>query len=171
MGHFSPEKNGAKRLKLTRYVWCLCVLLGLTGTIAMGQQQAPQDCTQYDHSFPLNVYSSYAQQQHSSGADWFDHTTANSCSYSGTPSPTGPVGCAVSASSVSQSGAQDVGSLSALYILDTHYASVADAQGGTSAANGASATADSEGAAAFQSCLFSCGTNISISGQWARRGI
>ena len=139
-------------------ILCLLFLLGC------GQFGVAQQCSDYNTSVgPIN-YGTTDSQQHATGVHSFAHAAKGSCTYSGTGSYYGPVGCTLTAQANSYSGAGDDGTLQLQYALDTHNASYKDAQGGASGVNGADAKADSEGVGTVQSCVGSCSTNISISG-------
>ena len=146
-------------VKVAKYVWCIAISLALVGSV-YGQA----DCTQYNFNSGASFYNSYDYQQHSTGLHGFAHGSHKTCTYSGTPSPNNAVGCNVTASAQSSSGAADTGVLAIQYVLDVHNLSWQDSQGAASGANGAGAIADSEGAAAVKSCVGSCAVNISING-------
>ncbi len=120
------------------------------------------DCSDFNTTPGPFVYGSVGTYQHVSGSHQFAHVAKGSCSYSGTASYTSAVGCGLTAQASSSSGESDAGTLN---VLGAHYGTYRDAQGITSSGNGAGASADSEGAAAFERCLVSgCGVSISITG-------
>lgn len=122
------------------------------------------DCSAYNVTYGPFDHVLFATQQHSSGEHFWDNQTGSMCTYSGTASTSGPVGCSVVAQADDAPAGGEAGSLSGLYSLYTHYLGVSQQSGTSAANNGGSAKADTEGAFAVESCLFSCSVNITITG-------
>jgi len=124
---------------------------------------AQTDCSTYNSgTLYENTYIGSNTAEHQNGSHFWQDYGSGSCSYSGTASYSGSVGCTVSATARSNYSGGDGGTLSTL--IDKHYLSASEASGGMTSYGGGSATADTEAALAVQSCPYSCSTTITISG-------
>jgi hypothetical protein len=123
---------------------------------------AGQDCANFSQPQGPFEFDVTDIQEHTSGFHEFDQLYSGSCAYTGRASPSAPVGCSLTATAYSSTSTFEDGSLAdPLY---THYGNHNDKDGTTSSSGGSAGSADAEGAAAFQSCLFSCSTTINITG-------
>ena len=107
------------------------------------QSRAQTNCSTYNRTLGPYPYGSMDAQEHITGDHAFANGMSGSCTYAGTASAYGPVGCSVTATANSTSGASDDGTLA--NPLKTHYTNYKDAQGLATAGNGNGAAADAEG--------------------------
>lgn len=127
--------------------------------------QTPTNCNYYNTTTGPFPYGSVNTLEHNSGAHQFANSMTGSCTYTGTASAYGTVGCNLTAKANSGSGAGEDGTLTNL--LKSHHKNYKDAQGLATSNYGASASADAEGAAGVNSCTGLCsslGINITGSG-------
>ena len=119
------------------------------------------DCSHYNTAL-IGPFPKYAtdRSEHSSGGHFFNNSVQGSCTYSGTASASGPVGCAAVAQASSTTQGGDTGTLSPL--LKRHQPSVGDAQGMATTNLGGAASAQSMGHVAYESCYL-CISSGSVS--------
>jgi hypothetical protein len=140
------------------------------GIVGMSQTTYVNDtfCDAKNATYGLFPISPGDTQEHSNGYHAFLNTMSGSCSYTGTASTQGTVGCSLDSKATSQT----VSSRGTLYsetgsvmYTRTHYPSINDAQGEATANGGLGAISNSEGAVAITSCVGSCAlTGISFTG-------
>jgi len=125
--------------------------------VVISIQVFAQSCSQFNQTFgPFPYTGPSGTLGHATGDHLWYSSYGGTCSYSGTG------GCTVLANANSGGSTSESGTrTNPLY---THYGNVQTVQGSGSANSGGGVTVDTETAAAFRSCLFSCAVNIGVSG-------
>ncbi len=155
-------------MRLFRLAVVSCVSVGSLLCLNLLAQEGggpPTSCTQYNGTYgPFQSTPTDASEHvvNNGALEGGHHVTfyqTGACSYLGSASITGPVGCDVTATANSTTTAGDICCVTG---LRTHYASVKDQNGTATTNNGGTAVAAAEGVGAIESCVGSCVTGIGI---------
>ena len=156
-GHIGRGRN---ERTVKRTILALVVVIGLNGGIF--GQYGPPTCRSYNATNSPSFWTNSNTLEHVTGGHSWIYMPLGTCTYSGPlPNPYTPTDCNVNAEASSRDGSQsESGKLNT--IMDHHVMSFTQVSGGASTNLGGSATADTEGTFAVQSCAFACNAIITF---------